>query len=582
MTYESFRVLITPNVAQPGTWSVQVLDCPVPGLKNESDTVTPVFTRNELTALRNAAGWPNQNLLRTIGERVWSSVMAPNVKAAYQASRAMLAPTGKGLRVVFVVSGQEANGVTPPAIRLAELPVEALFQNAFVASDVTTPVSRSLVVSPSYDTRRAPLPLRILVVIATPIDMPQADMQQEQNAIREALDGLKAAGTIEYEFCTHATRQQFLGMVGDRFHVVHFIGHGAFDIVGDDTTPVPYICFENELTHESDPVDATLLRMQLLNTDVRLVVLTSCASAAPAPPDQEPYIHRAFDGIAQSLVGGPNGIPAVVAMQFDLESTAAVAFSKTFYDRLLRRGVDLDEAVTRARLAVASVPQIGAGHRAWVTPAVYWNCAGVPLFDLVPLRGPQLDPATADQLKLVEMELKILRGILQQIAAKTEQERQALAEMRADQLARIRELEEQRGQLIGDSLRIWGGDTQRGSTIDLRIELRLRLAETIGQIDFTLRFDPAKVRYVNALQAVDTQITPFVGAPGPPGEIRVLVPNASRGQQWPPGRFNLGLLRFEVDATADAITHLQMSNANVTENGQATPFTTLDPVILVE
>lgn len=581
MKYESFRVLITPNVAQPGTWSVQVLDCPIPGLKNQSDTVAPVFTRNELTSLRNAALWPNQGLLRTIGETVWNSVMAPKVNAAYQASLAVLAGSGKGLRVVFVVSGQEANGVAAPAIRLAELPVEALFQNVFVANDVMTPVSRSLVVSPPYDTRKAPLPLRILVVIAMPNDLPQADMQQEQDAIRQALGTLKAAGTVEFDFCINATRQKFLNMVGNRYHVVHFIGHGAFDIVGDDTTPVPYICFENENTHESDPVDATVLRMQLLNTDVRLVVLTACASAAPVPPNQEPYVHRAYDGIAQSLVGGPNGIPAVVAMQFDLESTAAVAFSRTFYDWLLRPGVNLDEAVTKARIALASEPQIGTGHRAWVTPTVYWNSNGVPLFDLVPLRGPQLDPETAKKLIGIEGGLKFAGNIIQMIISKPAEERQALAQVRAQVMAQIQELEEQRGQLIGDSLRVRGETAQRGSTVELRIELRLRLAETIGMIEFTLRFDSAKVRCVGVAQAADTLLTPAV-ALGPAGEIHVIVPNASNGQQWPPGQFHLGSLRFDVDATADAITHLRMSNANVTENGQATPFTTLDPVIFVE
>lgn len=578
MDYESFRVLISPNVAQPGTWSVQILDCPVPGLRNQSDTIVPVFTRGELLSLRNAALWPDPPKLQSIGENVWKSVMAPNVRAAYQASRAVLAGTGKGLRVVFVVSGQEADGAGAATVRLAELPVEAIFENAFLANDVSTPVSRSLAVSAPYDTRKTPLPLRILIVIATPLDLPNSgDMQAEQDAITRALTPLRNAGTVEFDFCTNATRSSFLTMIANRYHVVHFIGHGAFDTVGDDTTPVPFISFEDPNSHDSDPVDASVLRMHLLNTDVRLVVLTSCASAAPTPANQEPYAHRAFDGIAQSLVGGVNGIPAVVAMQFDMETNAAVVFSQTFYDWLLRPGTNLDEAVTRARIAVATTA--GAGHRAWVTPTVYWNSDGVALFE--PVRRKDLDPATAARLYEIEGGLKILRNIVQQIAAKTPEEQQALANMRAGLMVQIDQLEDQRAQLIGDSLRLWGGSAKRGAEVELKIELRLRLAETIGLVEFEVKFDPAKLTFSGSVQAAETGINPAV-APGAAGTLRVVVPNASNGAQWAPGRYNLGSLRFAIAAAADTIVNLELANARVTENGAVSQFTTLDPVIFVD
>lgn len=576
MTYESFRVLISPNVANPGTWSVEVRECPIPGLVGSSDVVAPMFTRDELRRLRNAALWPDANLLKAIGGKVWSSVMAPNVRAAYYASLNAL-QADKGLRVVFVVSGGQGNGeAAGPAVRLAEVPVEVLFENAFVASNLKTPVSRSLVVSPTYESRQTPLPLRILVVIATPIDLPAAKIEDEQKVIRDALATLVDGGTVHVEYCTHATKRQFGDLIASKkFHIVHFIGHGSFDTAADDTTPVPYICFEREDTHENDPMNADTLRMHLLNSEVRLVVLTSCSSSAPAPPDQEPYVHRAYDGIAQSLVGGVSGIPAVVAMQFDLSSAAAVEFSKTFYDFLLRQNVSLDEAVTKARIAVAT--KLGSGHPAWVTPTVYWNCTGVPLFDLAPTK---IDPEAEKDLANIETQINTYRGIVQMMAGRPAEEQQALAVIRQSVLAKIHDLEDQRGLIIGDSLRLWGGTVKRGDTIELKLELRLRLAAVIGNVDFKVRFAADKLTFRGAAPAPNGM--PIAIADNGAGELRVVIPNASEGAQWAPGRHDLTSLEFEIGATAETITSPQMAEANVQRDGVGCPFATLSPVVFVE
>ncbi|MFX7090586.1 CHAT domain-containing protein, partial [Acinetobacter baumannii] len=83
-----------------------------------------------------------------------------------------------------------------------------------------------------------------------------------------------------------------------------------------------------------------------------LVVITGCSTAALPPPIAgAPYGTTAFDGIAQRLVspGSLSFVSAVVAMQFDLESAAAVSFSGKFYGTLLNPGTTIDEAVTAAR-----------------------------------------------------------------------------------------------------------------------------------------------------------------------------------------------------------------------------------------
>lgn len=579
MTYESFRLLLTPNVAEPGTWSAQVLESPLAANKGKSDKLTPTFTRQELKQIRNPNLFPNKALLRSLGENVWASVMQPKIEAAFESSRVIAAARGNGLRVVFVVQGDDPSDGTGTFVRLGELPLEALFNHAYVASDLNTPISRSLVVSPSYEMRKVPLPLRLLVVVAAPTDISQAKIDEERKVIEKALAPLRAGGTLQVDFCLNATRRTFLSMVRSGYHIVHFIGHGAFDTIGDDTTPVPYVCFEREDTHESDPVDGEVLRLQMQNTDVRLVVLTACSSSAPAPPEQEPYVHRAFDGIAQTLIGGHhNSIPAVVAMQFDLDDVAAVAFSRTFYDYLLRPNVSLDEAVTQARVAVASEAKLGPGHRAWLTPTLYWNCEGVPLFEIIPVDGNNLDAATKVKVEFIDSEINALRGVLQKLAGRPAAEQPALHVVRQDLLDNVQRLEEERGQLFGDSLRMIGASARRGDVAELTLELRLRLAATIGTVDLTVSFPHDKLTFEPSPAGAAGPVI----APGAPGVLRVIVANASNNAQWGPGRYPLGMLKFRVEAAADSVTRLALSNGTVAQNGVVVPFALRDPVIFVE
>jgi hypothetical protein len=92
-------------------------------------------------------------------------------------------------------------------------------------------------------------------------------------------------------------------------------------------------------------------------------------------------------------------------MQFDMESEAAVIFSKTFYTRLLapdptdgspegseratggspegsERATEgrVDQVVTQCRKAL--VAAMDAGHRAWITPVLYSRCKDGRVFDM--------------------------------------------------------------------------------------------------------------------------------------------------------------------------------------------------------
>jgi CHAT domain-containing protein len=90
---------------------------------------------------------------------------------------------------------------------------------------------------------------------------------------------------------------------------------------------------------------------------MRLAVLNSCEGARAGITD--PY-----SGTAQTLV--QQGIPAVVAMQFEISDGAAITFSHVLYEAIAD-GFPLDASMAEARKAVRNQPNATE----WGTPVLY-------------------------------------------------------------------------------------------------------------------------------------------------------------------------------------------------------------------
>ena len=87
---------------------------------------------------------------------------------------------------------------------------------------------------------------------------------------------------------------------------------------------------------------------------LRLVVLNSCAGA-------QTDVNDPFAGIAQQFIA--DGLPAVIAMQFDISDNAAKKMSEEFYEELAK-GLAVDVALAEAlasRLPLA-IPWAFLGH----------------------------------------------------------------------------------------------------------------------------------------------------------------------------------------------------------------------------
>ncbi len=590
-SYEEFRIELSPKMPSGG-WDVTVVDCPVQGMKGRKGTVVPTFTRVELRRLRNRNNWPSPFEMKAIGQKVWESVMTGGAGDAFFASREFLKARNAafkqsvGLRVTMVLVGHGEANVEGDAIRLSELPVEALYNEAdqFIATDPRTPISRSLQqLGTMLPPQPIKVPLRVLVVVAAPSDRARTDIEAEAQAVRDALGPLsEPGGFIAVEFCEPPTREELKRRLTKTVNILHFIGHGGFEPVGDGTTPESYICLlRSEQDRRSAPLNADDLTGILRNTEVRMVVFTACSSAAPTP-EEDPYRIGAFEGLAQRLLSGVSDISAVVAMQFDLESEAAVQFTRVFYENLLLPDKSLDEVVALARRQLATLEGFGAGHRAWVTPTVYWRCLEGKVFDL-DFSNAKPSEETLTKLQELESQIKIYRRVLSDIASQPAILRNMVAPMSATYQSAVEGLVAERAQLLGESVRLHGRSVGNDTEFECRLTLRLRKPGVVERVRVVVSYPADTLTFVGAKPGRHSaSAQPSLTHPSLDC-VEVTILDPSGGAACGPGEFEVGLLVFRTaEGARQGIIDLPVKVLEIRRDGEKMfPVTPLDGVVFV-
>jgi tetratricopeptide (TPR) repeat protein len=249
---------------------------------------------------------------------------------------------------------------------LADLPWELLYDRDddwFLALSDRTPVVRY--VQLPNPPRRIPvaLPLRILVIRSEPADYPSLDLTGEWARVAGALGELADAGDLMFtELAAPTLGELRRALLRDTFHVLHFMGHGGFDAQRGG------VLIFTDRAGRSVPVTSGDLGVMLHDHDsLRLAVLNACEAGRTDPADP-------FAGVADTLVR--RGIPAVVAMQFEVSDDAAVEFAPALYGALAA-GRPVDLAVAEARKAVYTVSPLE-----WATPVLYLRAEDAHLFTI--------------------------------------------------------------------------------------------------------------------------------------------------------------------------------------------------------
>jgi hypothetical protein len=213
---------------------------------------------------------------------------------------------------------------------------------------------------------RRPLPvqgnLRVLVMVASPSDLPALDVEREWANLTQASD-LAAIELVRVE----PTYEALLDTLRQSPHIFHFVGHGKFDDASQQGLLA--FCRADGL---ADLISAEKLATLLSGCDsLRLVLLNACEGAATG-------LRSAFAGVAQKLI--QQGLPAVLAMQANIIDDHAIRFSQEFY-RALADGYHLEAAVGEGRKRINEVAHT------WGVPALYSQ--GVEPFEIAPLSNQQ-------------------------------------------------------------------------------------------------------------------------------------------------------------------------------------------------
>jgi formylglycine-generating enzyme required for sulfatase activity len=318
---------------------------------------------------------------RELGGKLFEAVFGDEVRTCFgksldEASRQK--ETGIGLRLKLRL--QEVP-------ELADLPWEFLYDprfNRFPAQSNQTPIVRYIELPARVTPLAINLPLRVLVVISSPTGDPRyplLDVEREKSMLQKAFDPLIRREQVQVQWLAEATMPALQRCLrAGTFHVLHYIGHGGFDKQGGEGVLV----LEDGQRHSQW---AGAERLSVLLHDhrwLRLVVLNCCEGALNSPTDP-------FAGVATSLIR--QGIPAVVAMQFEISDNAAITFSSEFYAALVQ-GFPVDAAVAEARKAIF----FSSNDIEWGTPVLYMRSPDGVLFNMPEQRRqPEIEEEQKEQ-----------------------------------------------------------------------------------------------------------------------------------------------------------------------------------------
>jgi tetratricopeptide (TPR) repeat protein len=353
----------------------------------------PPFSKAEVNQalawmdLGTPADSPTRARVREFGERLFRSLFQGAVAGVYVASQA----AGSPRRIRLTVDDPAAARI-PWELLVDPATGEALaLRGRFVRGIATEGGARPLLVDP---------PLRVLIVDSTPRGLPRLESQLEASDIASALGGIVAQGRAEQVTLEHATLSAVLDALREGaqaqpprpFHVLHWIGHGYIDPVSGANV----LLFEDE-DGNVDRVDGARLANVVVGSQVRLVLINACHSAAPTPSETTTPAAETTRAIAEVLLTA--GIPAVVGMRVTVLDETARRFAREFY-AALADGRGVDDAVLDARILVTGrsadasaeigVPvaylRSGSGQLlSTVTPLAWWQVPLVRFRRLRPL-----------------------------------------------------------------------------------------------------------------------------------------------------------------------------------------------------
>lgn len=369
------------GAGKPGDYFVALTRSPV-GTACGTCILDPTDVALQADMQRLQSDNTNEQFLRDFGRRLFVSIFHDQVLAHFQSS---LQSTQSGLSIHLRFDVPE----------LAALPWELLYdpvKDSFLSISPLTSISRRLTDVGAVAVNLA-LPLKILLVLSGPKDLPGLDFDGEEKKIQAKLEKIINSGQVELQILKQATPNNIRQAMGDFCpHIFHYIGHGDFD----KQNQTAQIVLEDEKSFALFMDERRFREFFNGQTQTRLVVLNACESGSTGSA-------HALSGLAPRLL--QRDVPAVVAMQYHISDKSALIFSSDFY-RSLVSGNRVDVAVAEGRRALYQ--DAGSDYIDWATPVLFLGSPAEKLFPTIPaIKQPQNGELSAELFEKIRDALSV-------------------------------------------------------------------------------------------------------------------------------------------------------------------------------
>ena len=268
--------------------------------------------------------------LRRFGQRLYDQIVTPEVAKVWSEYKQ---------RHEFLVLCVR---IAPDANELESIPWETLFDGQeFLAAGTRTTISRlPLDVQPQVATTAVPLPLKMLALVSSPLDLQdeqRLQIEREQEILLEAINDPAGQGRLRADFEDEAKLEILEGSLETPYQIFHFTGHGMAAENGGGL-----LLEDAQGRGRPTPVAEVLQSLQRGENCLRLAVLSGCQTARTINVS-------GFRDMARGLLR--RNIPAVLAMQFSISDAGGLKFAESFYTRIAA-GRSLELAVHAARRAL--------------------------------------------------------------------------------------------------------------------------------------------------------------------------------------------------------------------------------------
>jgi tetratricopeptide (TPR) repeat protein len=316
------------------TYSLEVMprDGSRPAVNSEFDYPLSYMIEFEINQLDVATRNPEARVdrLKAYGAKLYGKVFVAEVEKAW-----LEAKDGSGFLVACI-------RIAPEAVGLEALPWETMFDGEeFIAAGAKTGMSRlPLDIPPQDELAAVPLPLKMLAVISSPLDLDddhRLQIEREQEILLQAVNTPAGRGRLQVDFEDEAKLDILESSLEAGYQILHFTGHGISPKDGGG------LLLEDAKGESRATATTEILQsLQKADAGLRLAVISGCQTART--------LHLAgFRDLARGLAH--RKVPAVIAMQFSISDPGGLKFAEALYPKLVE-GRSIEEAMSAARRAL--------------------------------------------------------------------------------------------------------------------------------------------------------------------------------------------------------------------------------------